>query len=126
MTKTTLASIYDVESTLKRDSAKFDRHVSWERILRSKGQHFVGRTQELAAIMSVLKGPDAAAPCKPRILVCGAPGIGKSYLAIEVVHLLCQMYKTQAWLSCSRSCDLQHDLRLLSDLQTLDKASNMD
>ncbi|MFG1690377.1 BTAD domain-containing putative transcriptional regulator [Nonomuraea sp. NPDC049269] len=49
---------------------------------------FVGRSAELKSITTVLRGRDPAASAPVIVALSGAPGLGKSTLAIHLAHLL--------------------------------------
>ena len=79
-----------------------------ERLLRSTGQFFVGRTEEKNSILKTMKRE--AGHFRRAVLIFGPPGIGKSYLATWVAYSLTGTHERQKWFNCSKSSDLSLQL----------------
>ena len=85
-----------------------DARSSRNRILRLKVSPFVGRKRELTLIKRRLCSSDNIQ--SRTVVVFGAAGVGKSYLANKVVHELRSDFKKQRWIICSGEDELHEDM----------------
>ena len=78
------------------------------RILRPSVGHFVGRQREITLIKDRLCILDMA--ISKVVIIDGAAGIGKTYLAHKVIRELSCIYERQTWICCSREENFHQDL----------------
>ena len=99
-----------------------DRDDEWSsqyRILRPKVGLFVGRQRESNLLNERLCLN--IAPINRSVIISGAAGIGKSYLANKLVCELRRKYIKQKWISCSRENELDEDISVLFQHRCEDK-----
>ncbi|MFD1547678.1 AfsR/SARP family transcriptional regulator [Nonomuraea guangzhouensis] len=77
-------------ATAQHEPAEPDTTTTWHHICQLPADlaDFVGRSAELTTITTVLRGRDPAVSAPVIVALSGAPGLGKSTLAIHLAHLL--------------------------------------
>ncbi|MEV6871560.1 FxSxx-COOH system tetratricopeptide repeat protein [Amycolatopsis sp. NPDC051128] len=76
----------------------------------ARNQHFVGRDESIEQLRDRLTGPDGGGV----VTLSGAPGVGKSSLALEYAHRFCGDYDLVWWVPASDTATLVASLAQLA------------